>query len=128
MDQEKILKQILTELEDIGFLMVTDPFLPSVASIVAGEPIRGSWWAHPKARDIFAMNSLLADHPDVLTTKLISDKTTLVHKKLWSSLFCAASTEESWQINGLGKDGRELLSKVKRSGQLRTDQLAAKSG
>ena len=24
--------------------------IPSLAEAIAGEPIRGSWWAHPKGR------------------------------------------------------------------------------
>ena len=29
--------------------------VPSLAEAVAGGPIRGSWWSHPKGRAIFAL-------------------------------------------------------------------------
>jgi hypothetical protein len=35
--------------------------LPNVAEMVAGEPIRGSWWGHPASHAIFdALNTLAA--------------------------------------------------------------------
>jgi len=27
--------------------------VPSLAEAIAGGPIRGSWWGHPKGREIF---------------------------------------------------------------------------
>jgi hypothetical protein len=36
--------------------------VPSLAEAIAGAPIRGSWWAHPKANDHLP---LLARHPRV---------------------------------------------------------------
>ena len=32
--------------------------VPSLAQAVAGEPLRGGWWAHPKGRDIFSSVSI----------------------------------------------------------------------
>jgi hypothetical protein len=29
--------------------------VPSLAEAIAGGPIRGSWWGHPKGREIFAV-------------------------------------------------------------------------
>src|SRR5271169_1098376 len=48
--------------------------VPSVAEAVAGEPIIGSWWAHPKGRAIFAALSELDDSDDVRCFKLIDGK------------------------------------------------------
>jgi hypothetical protein len=39
--------------------------VPNVAELVAGEPIRGSWWAHPRSHEIFAVLNELADSPEV---------------------------------------------------------------
>jgi hypothetical protein len=64
--------------------------LPSVAEIVAGEPIRGSWWAHPKSHTIFDAINRLADSPDVVRTRLVNGKVTLVHRRLWPALVSAA--------------------------------------
>jgi len=67
----------------LGLLLETDARLPSVASLIAGEPIRGSWWAHARAHEIFAALGQFDDHRDAMFTKLISGKVTLVHRKLW---------------------------------------------
>ena len=40
------LQRVERELERIGLLLEHDKELPSVTLLVAGEPIRGSWWGH----------------------------------------------------------------------------------
>jgi hypothetical protein len=60
--------------------------VPSVAEAVAGEPIVGSWWAHPRGKAIFAALSELDDSADVRCFKLIDGKITLVHRRLWPAL------------------------------------------
>jgi hypothetical protein len=60
--------------------------LPNVAELVAGEPISGSWWAHPASHEIFAEVNQLADSPDVVRTRLVNGKVTLVHRRLWPAL------------------------------------------
>ena len=60
--------------------------VPNVAELVVGEPIRGSWWAHPDAHAVFDRINELADHPDVLRTRLLDGKVTLVHRRLWAPL------------------------------------------
>ena len=60
--------------------------MPSLAEAVAGEPIVGSWWAHPKGRAIFAALSELDDSDDVRSFKLIDGKITLVHRRVWPAL------------------------------------------
>lgn len=60
--------------------------IPNVAELVAGEPIKGSWWGHPAGRAIFAAINDLADSPDVARLRLINGKVTLVHRRLWPAL------------------------------------------
>lgn len=60
--------------------------IPSVAEAVAGEPIVGSWWAHPKSQAIFDALSEIDDSPDVRCFKLVDGKVTFVHKRLWPAL------------------------------------------
>jgi hypothetical protein len=60
--------------------------VPSLAEAIAGGPIRGSWWSHPKAREIFGASEVLGDHPDVLVCKLVEGKVTFVHRRLWPAL------------------------------------------
>jgi hypothetical protein len=60
--------------------------LPNVAEMIAGEAIRGSWWAHPRSHAIFAELNALADSPDVVRTRLVNGKVTLVHRRVWPAL------------------------------------------
>lgn len=85
--------------------------------------MRGSWWSHPLARLIFAVNEQLEDHADVLVTKLLSGKVTFVHRRLWSALFAIGSSRADWQTQGLSNEAEELLKLIERENQLRTDKL-----
>lgn len=67
-------------------LLVQDAALPSVATLVAGGPVRGSWWGHPSSPAIFAALEVLDDHPDLLFAKLVDGKNTIVHRRLWPAL------------------------------------------
>jgi hypothetical protein len=60
--------------------------LPSVAELIAGERISGSWWGHPSSHAIFAAINALAESPDVVRTRLVDGKVTLVHRRLWGPL------------------------------------------
>jgi hypothetical protein len=60
--------------------------VPNLAEAVAGEPIRGSWWSHPKGSEIFLALGVLDDSPDVLCFRLVDGKVTFVHKRLWPAL------------------------------------------
>jgi hypothetical protein len=60
--------------------------VPSLAEAVAGGPIRGSWWAHPKGHEIFRVASVVCESPDVLVCKMVEGKVTYVHRRLWPAL------------------------------------------
>jgi hypothetical protein len=60
--------------------------LPNVAELVAGEPIKGSWWGHPRGHAIFNELQALDDSPDVVRMRLVKGKVTLVHRRLWPAL------------------------------------------
>jgi len=60
--------------------------VPNLAEAVAGEPIVGSWWAHPKGNSIFAVLSAIDDSDEVRCFKLIDRKVTFVHRRLWPAL------------------------------------------
>ena len=60
--------------------------VPSLAEAIAGGPIRGSWWGHPKGHEIFRAAEAVCDHPDVLVCKLVEGKVTYVHRRLWPAL------------------------------------------
>lgn len=59
---------------------------PRLTEAIAGEPINGSWWAHPQGRRIFGILSAVAESDQVLVCRLIDNKITLVHRRLWPAL------------------------------------------
>jgi len=64
--------------------------VPSLAGLVAGEPVRGSWWSHPKSHEIFAITRAMRDSDEVLVCRLVKGKVTFVHRRLWPALVRAA--------------------------------------
>lgn len=65
--------------------------LPNVAELVAGEAIRGSWWGHPSSHAIFDAINFLAESPDVVRTRLVNGKVTLIHRRVWPALVRVAN-------------------------------------
>lgn len=64
---------------------------PSLAEEIVGAPIRGSWWAHPKSHQIFAVLGAVTESRDILVCRLVDEKMTLVHRRLWRALVKVAS-------------------------------------
>jgi hypothetical protein len=64
--------------------------VPSLAEAIAGAPIRGSWWSHPKGHEIFRALREVHDSADVLVCRLVGGKVTFVHRDLWPALVKAA--------------------------------------
>jgi hypothetical protein len=60
--------------------------VPSFAEFVAGAPIRGSWWGHPKGHEIFRLAEAVSENADVLVCKLVGGKVSYVHRRLWPAL------------------------------------------
>ena len=60
--------------------------VPSLAEAIAGERVQGSWWSHPKSKQIFALTRAVRDSEDVLVCRLIKGKVTFVHRRLWPAL------------------------------------------
>jgi len=115
---------VLAVWQEYRLLLVADPAFPSVAGIVAGEPIAGSWWGHPLGHPIFEINSRLAKHPDVIVVKLISGKVTFVHRDLWSDLVSVATAREPWQMDGLSAGARWLFEKVTEERELHMNEVS----
>jgi hypothetical protein len=60
--------------------------VPRLTEAIAGEAIKGSWWAHPKSHQIFEVLQALAESDDILFCRLVDGKVTLVHRRLWPAL------------------------------------------
>ena len=106
--------RVLTALAGKGLLLKQDKTLPNVVGILTGESLRTSWWSHPEAHLIFAVLSELADHPEVLFTKLLHGKDTLVHRSLWPAVLAVGRARDQWQLRGLSGEARRLLERLDR--------------
>jgi hypothetical protein len=65
--------------------------VPSLVELIAGTTIRGSWWSHPKGREIFAATRAARDSDHVLVCRVVNGKITYVHRRAWSALVRLAS-------------------------------------
>jgi hypothetical protein len=72
--------------------------VPNLAEAVAGEPIRGSWWAHRKGREIFQVLSSVSQSEEVLVCRLVGGKVTYVHRRLWPALIRSAGRFSAKQL------------------------------
>jgi len=120
-------RKVSSELQRYGFMVESDPKLPSVVSLIAGEPVIGSWWGHPKGRIIWRFLNDLAARRDVLRTKLVSGKVTFVHETLWPSLFVLCISGEGWQTEGLSKSAA-ILRKMTEEGMTTTLEAMPRLG
>ncbi len=59
--EEAAFQHILELIQDYRFLLESDTKLPSVASSIADEPIRGSWWGHPQGNTIYTISNKLSE-------------------------------------------------------------------
>jgi hypothetical protein len=101
---EMTTQEVLAFVERHGLVLASarHASVPSLAAAVAGEPIAGSWWAHPKSHAIFAALSVLDGRDDVVFTRLVDGKLTIVHARLWPVLAALS-----------GRIDRARLAKVK---------------
>src|SRR6185503_12199374 len=106
---------ILDALSNAGLLLIQDKRLSNVVTLLTGEAFSQSWWSHPKGRLIFAVVSDLSEHRDVLFSKLINRKVTLIHRRLWPSFLAIALANEPWQTRGLSARGQQLLASINES-------------
>ena len=90
---------------------------PSLAEAIAGEPVRSSWWSHPKSHEIFTVTRAIRDSDDVLVCRLIKGKITFVHRRLWPALVRAAGQLPSDHLSQVRevhtKSGRHVTKEVR---------------
>jgi hypothetical protein len=60
--------------------------VPNFVEWAAGEKVHGSWWAHPRAHEIYLLAETVCDSGEVLVCKLIDRKVTYVHRRMWPAL------------------------------------------
>lgn len=113
-------REVLAALEQHGLLLKQDKKLPSVVTLVAGEPVSGSWWSHEKSTEMFHVLEALAEHEDVAVAKLVAGKDTFVHRNLFAALAGVGMSGEPWQTDGLSEEAEALLHEI----QFENEQLA----
>jgi hypothetical protein len=80
-------REALAFVRDHGVVLVSAKgAVPRLTEAIVGEPIHGSWWAHPKSHQIFAMLQSVTESEDVLVCRAVDGKLTLVHRRLWPAL------------------------------------------
>lgn len=120
------LNRVREALEKHGLLPAHDTLIPSVSNLVAGRPIRGSWWGDPAGRQIYLVLNALGEQ--VAWSKLLGGRVTLVHQRLWGSLSAVGEQDAGWQYEGLGEIERSALRIVRETGEAKSDALGVPSG
>lgn len=78
--------------------------VPRLTDAIAGRPVRGSWWGHPKGKEMFRILRGVAESDDVLVCRLCGGKVTYVHRRLWPALVRAAAHFKPEQLAQLREE------------------------
>jgi hypothetical protein len=116
--------RVFAQLQDEKLLLLSDVDFPNVTGLITGERVRGSWWSHKRAQDIFVVSEMLEDHPDVMTVKLLSGKVTFVYRELWNRIYSIGVAREEWQMNKLSANAGKLLKLLAEAGSIQTSKIA----
>jgi hypothetical protein len=60
--------------------------VPCLVDAIVGTPVRGSWWAHPDAHRVFKILGEVQDSAEVLRCRLVDEKVTYAHRRVWPAL------------------------------------------
>jgi hypothetical protein len=122
-------KQALEFVREHGIVTMTrGSSRNSLVDAVAGGPVRGSWWGHPKGKLIFRLADYLTDSGEVISAKLLAGKITFIHKSLWPAL-ARVVTDRGWRTQAgrdLSAEAQELMRAVERRGMMRMDRSGMK--
>jgi hypothetical protein len=114
---------VLAELERRELLLQAGREFPSIANLIAGDEIKGSWWTHPKSNLIYWVCQDLEDHPRVAEARLLAGKVTHLWQSVWPDVAAVALARMPWQFEGLSAAARGLLEGVDHE-PVRTDAIA----
>jgi hypothetical protein len=120
------LARVEAELSRIGLLLQHDKVLPSVTTLVAGAPIAGSWWGHPRGHEIYAVLSELDERPGSLCVKLVNAKRTYVHPSLTGALCVLIEARSKRNRDSASALAKQLLQLTEQVGELRVEQAVAR--
>src|SRR6266849_2494367 len=90
--------------------------VPRLTEAIVNGPIKGSWWSHPKSRQIFNVLQAVSDSGDVLVCRLVNGKVTFVHRRPWPALVRVAKRFPSRRIAQVHEEhtasGRHITREV----------------
>ena len=115
--------ELLGAIESNGLLPMHDATVFSATALLAKEPVRGSWWSHPKANEMYRSISEIDDHEDVETVKLLGGKLTFIHRRLWLSLLAAVTEGAAWQTKDLPRSALKLVERLEEVKSIRADMI-----
>ncbi len=100
----------------------------SLVDAIAGQHVKGSWWAHARGKLIFQLISALEEDEGVLGCKLLEGKVTFVDRALWPALARVVLDEGRRKdaTRSLSPNARALLREVEKKGELTIDRARAK--
>ncbi|HVE42809.1 MAG TPA: hypothetical protein VNM14_23210 [Planctomycetota bacterium] len=103
--------------------------LPCFVDAVAGGPVKGSWWGHPKGEVIFNLLNQLLDSGEVDAFPLIDGKRTFLHRSLMPAFYRVVSDpgRRRSKTRSLNALERRLLEAVAKAGTLRMDPWALRN-
>jgi hypothetical protein len=113
------------ELLRLGLLLQHDARLPSATSLLAEQPIAGSWWAHPQANRIYAALVEFERGAGNLAVKLVNRKITYVDRGLWPAFLCLALKRAAAPVDELSALARRLFELTLEIDSVRLDQPPA---
>ena len=115
--------EVLAELIRRGLLLANDHAFPSLTRLTVGEPVHGSWWAHPLSNDVYMVSQRLQHCGEVAMIKLVSGKQTYLHRQWWPHLVAIGISRQAWQLDGLPGSASALLAEVDRLESVRLDRF-----
>jgi hypothetical protein len=115
--------EVLAEIRRRGLLLVHDKTFPSLTRLTIGEPVRGSWWAHPLSNDVYMVSQRLQHCGEVALIKLVSGKETYLHRQWWPHLVAIGISRQPWQLDDLPGSASALLAEVDRLLSIRLDRF-----
>ncbi len=125
MSTEDDVRLLERELARIGLLLEHDSVLPSATALLAGSPIRGSWWGHAQGQRIYEALETFAEDEGALVVKAVNAKRTYVHRSLWPALVSLVRSYEGRRARSLTPLAQRLLDHVRNSDNVRLDALVA---
>jgi hypothetical protein len=67
-------------------LQRTGAVVPSLIEAIVGGVFPGSWWSHPDSHLIFGLLGAVQDSPDILRCRLVDEKISYAHRRVWPAL------------------------------------------